>query len=129
MLPEVAGRRVAEGAAYLVKPSNDTWLDDQMYSNLQFDIVATRAIEQRRYLVRASTSGPSAIVDPWGRVQARTEPLTRRPRRDRAAGHRALAVRAARRSVRDGLHGGGGERARGAEEGTLSAVAQPVQSR
>ena len=31
-----------------------------------------RAVEQRRYLVRASTSGPSAVVDPWGRVQART---------------------------------------------------------
>jgi apolipoprotein N-acyltransferase len=76
MLPEVASQRVAEGAAYLVNPSNDTWLDDQMYSNLQFDIVATRAIEQRRYLVRASTSGPSAIVDPWGRVEARTAPLT-----------------------------------------------------
>jgi apolipoprotein N-acyltransferase len=76
MLPEIAGRRVAEGAAYLVNPSNDSWLDDRTYSSLQFDIVAMRAIEQRRYLVRASTSGPSAIVDPWGRVQAHTEPLT-----------------------------------------------------
>jgi apolipoprotein N-acyltransferase len=76
MLPEIVGRRVAEGAAYLVNPSNDSWLDDRTYSSLQFDIVAMRAVEQRRYLVRASTSGPSAIVDPWGRVQARTEPLT-----------------------------------------------------
>jgi apolipoprotein N-acyltransferase len=76
MLPELVSKRVAAGAAYLVNPSNDTWLDDQTYSNLQFDIVATRAIEQRRHLVRASTSGPSAIVDPWGRVEARTEPLT-----------------------------------------------------
>jgi len=39
--------------------------------------VGLRAIEQRRYLVRASTSGPSAIVDPWGRVVVRTTARTR----------------------------------------------------
>ena len=77
MLPEVIGARIAEGAAYLVNPSNDSWLNDRTYSALQFDIVAMRAIEQRRFLVRASTSGPSAIVDPWGRVQVRSEALTR----------------------------------------------------
>ncbi len=76
MLPEIVARRVVEGATYLVNPSNDSWLDDRTYSNLQFDIVTLRAIEQRRYLVRASTSGPSAIVDPWGRVRTHTEPLT-----------------------------------------------------
>ena len=36
-----------------------------------------RAVEQRRYLVRASTSGPSGIVDPLGRVTAVTRPDTR----------------------------------------------------
>ena len=75
MLPEVAGARVAAGAAYLVNPSNDSWLADAQYSAQQLDIVAMRAVEQRRYLVRASTSGPSAIVDPWGRVQAATPAL------------------------------------------------------
>ena len=61
----------------------------------QFDIARMRAIEQRRYLVRASTAGPSAVIDPWGRVQVATEPLTRasvlgeiRPRTDRSVyGH------------------------------------------
>ncbi len=76
MLPEVVARRVADGATYLLNPSNDSWLDDRTYSDLQFDIVTLRAVEQQRYLVRASTSGPSAIVDPWGRVRAHTEPLT-----------------------------------------------------
>jgi apolipoprotein N-acyltransferase len=90
MLPEVVSRRVDEGAAYLVNPSNDTWVGDRGFSEMQFDVVLVRAIEQRRYLVRVSTSGPSAIVDPWGRVQARTEPLSRdmllgaiRPREER----------------------------------------------
>jgi len=91
MLPEVVSRRVDEGAAYLVNPSNDTWVGDRGFSEMQFDVVLVRAIEQRRYLVRVSTSGPSAIVDPWGRVQVRTQPLSRdllagtvRPRRERS---------------------------------------------
>ena len=64
ILPEVVSRRVAQGAAYLVNPSNDTWIPDSKFTAQQFDIVSLRAVEQRRYLVRASTSGPSAIVDP-----------------------------------------------------------------
>jgi apolipoprotein N-acyltransferase len=74
MLPEVAGQRVAEGASYLINPSNDTWLGEPKFVEQQFDIASLRAVEQRRYLVRASTSGPSAIVDPWGRVVVATEP-------------------------------------------------------
>jgi len=95
MLPEVVSQRVTAGAAYLVNPSNDSWLADAQYSEMQFDVVSVRAIEQRRYLVRASTSGPSAVIDPWGRVQVRSEPLTRsvltgevRPRTDRTLYHR-----------------------------------------
>jgi apolipoprotein N-acyltransferase len=77
MLPEVVGRRVAAGGTFLVNPSNDTWTSDAAYSAMQFDIVSMRAVEQRRYLVRASTAGPSAIVDPWGRVRVQSAPLTR----------------------------------------------------
>ena len=76
LFPEIAGQRVREGAQYLINLSNDTWLNDRTYSEITFDMVAFRAIEQRRYLVRASSSGPSAIVDPSGRVLARSEPLT-----------------------------------------------------
>jgi apolipoprotein N-acyltransferase len=77
MFPEIVGRRVAEGAAYLVNPANDSWVPDLQFAMHQFHIASARAVEQRRYLVRASTSGPSAIVDPWGRVQVRTEPFER----------------------------------------------------
>lgn len=77
MLPELASARTAEGAALLVVPSNDTWIPSRRFAEPLFDIVRLRAVEQRRWLVRASTSGPSAIVDPWGRVQARSEPFTR----------------------------------------------------
>lgn len=77
MLPEVASARTADGAAVLLVPSNDTWIPSRSFAEPLFDIVRMRAVEQRRWLVRASTSGPSAIVDPWGRVQVRSEPFTR----------------------------------------------------
>jgi apolipoprotein N-acyltransferase len=90
MLPELVRQRVHDGAQILVSPSNDTWITERNWARLVFQMALVRAIEQRRYLVRASTSGPSAIVDPWGRIQIQTEPVSRaliagsiRPRSDR----------------------------------------------
>jgi apolipoprotein N-acyltransferase len=77
MQSELAAERVHAGARLLVNPSNDTWVPQRVFADHLFDLVALRAVEQRRFLVRASTSGPSAIVDPWGRVQARSEPFAR----------------------------------------------------
>ena len=77
MLPEVASARVAEGAEYLVSPSNDSWLVGEGFAEHMLQVVSLRAIEQRRYLVRASTSGPSAVVDPWGRINVRSAPFER----------------------------------------------------
>jgi len=77
LLPHVAARRMAEGAAYLVNPSNDSWVSDAGFAWQQFDIVALRAIEQRTYVVRVSDSGPSGVIDPLGRVVVRTDPLAR----------------------------------------------------
>jgi len=72
MLPEVAGTRVRAGAEILISPSNDSWIAGEAFAEHMLAVVGLRAIEQRRYLVRASTSGPSAVVDPWGRVRVRT---------------------------------------------------------
>jgi apolipoprotein N-acyltransferase len=72
MLPEVVARRVASGARYLLNPSNDSWIPDRGYTEQQLSIARMRAVEQGRDLVRVSTGGPSAIVDPRGRVVAQT---------------------------------------------------------
>jgi apolipoprotein N-acyltransferase len=92
MMPELARRRVRDGAVFLVSPSNDTWVPERRFADHLFDIVRLRAVEQRRWLVRASTSGPSAIVDPWGRVQARSTPFVRAVIHGRIAPERRLTI-------------------------------------
>jgi apolipoprotein N-acyltransferase len=60
-----------------VNPANDSWVPNAGFAWQQFDIVSLRAVEERRYLIRVSDSGPSGVVDPFGRVVAHTEALTR----------------------------------------------------
>lgn len=73
MFPDVAARRVRAGAELLVNLANDSWISDAQYAELALDMSVFRAVEQRRYVIRSSTSGPSAIIDPQGRIRARTE--------------------------------------------------------
>ncbi len=77
LLPHVAARRVADGAEYLVNPSNDSWVPNAGFGRQQLDIVALRAVEQRTFVLRVSDSGPSAVIDPSGRMVAETAPLSR----------------------------------------------------
>jgi apolipoprotein N-acyltransferase len=77
MFPRIVARRVAAGAEVLVNLSNDSWLGDRQFSRQALDMARLRAIEQRRDVIRASTSGPSAIIDANGVVVAATEPFTR----------------------------------------------------
>ncbi len=77
MYPQYARDRVLAGAQLLANLTNDTWIDDAGYSRMAFDMAALRAVETGRYLIRASTAGPSAIVDPRGRVSGRTPLFTR----------------------------------------------------
>jgi apolipoprotein N-acyltransferase len=72
MLPDVVARRVRAGGEFILNPSNDAWSPERAFAEQMLDMSIVRAVEQRRWLVRASTTGPSALVDPWGRVLART---------------------------------------------------------
>jgi apolipoprotein N-acyltransferase len=77
LFPDIATERVRDGAEFLVNLSNDSWVGDHQFATMAAEMASLRAVEQRRYLVRASTSGPSAIVDPRGRRRAGTTPATR----------------------------------------------------
>jgi apolipoprotein N-acyltransferase len=73
LFSDPAAARVAAGADLLLALTNDSWVGDQKYAEQAFEKSVVRAVEQRRWLVRASTSGPSAIVDDRGRIVARTK--------------------------------------------------------
>ncbi len=61
---------VLDGAELLVTLSHDEWFDGTDVPDRQLAHARLRALESRRWLVRASTSGPSVIIDPSGAVRA-----------------------------------------------------------
>jgi len=73
MLGAEAVDRVRRGAEWLVTLTNDSWVGRRHYAEIAYAMVRLRAVEVRRWLVRASTSGPSAIVDPAGRAVERLD--------------------------------------------------------
>lgn len=69
----LARRRVAQGARILANPSNDFWMGADSAMQQQLAISSLRAVESRRYLARATTTGYSAVIDPTGEVIARSD--------------------------------------------------------
>jgi len=65
--PHLARQLVRDGAQFLVNISNDTWLATDAAVAQHFSMAVFRAVENRRYLVRATTAGISGFVDPLGR--------------------------------------------------------------
>ena len=57
----------------LVNLTNDAWFGDSFGALLHFRMAQFRAIEHRRYLVRATNTGVSGVVDPVGRALIETE--------------------------------------------------------
>jgi apolipoprotein N-acyltransferase len=92
LFPEIVGARVNTGAEVLVNLSNDSWLLDPQFAAQALDATRLRAVEQRRWIVRASTSGPSALIDPHGRVRGATEPFSRATVAGTIAARRSLSV-------------------------------------
>jgi apolipoprotein N-acyltransferase len=70
LFPDLMAREVYAGAQLLVNVSNDGWLDAGrgIASRQHFVMAVFRAVENRRFLIRAATTGVSGIVDPYGRV-------------------------------------------------------------
>lgn len=71
IFPEIV-RPLAGGSDYLVNITNDAWFGSSSAPEQHLAMAAVRAIETRRYLLRAANTGISAIVDPYGRIVART---------------------------------------------------------
>ena len=68
IFPELAQRRVDEGANVLVNISNDAWFGRTSAPWQHLALASLRAVEQNRWLVRSTNTGISAFIDPRGRV-------------------------------------------------------------
>ncbi len=70
-----ARKATRQGAELLVNLSSDVWFGRSLAPQQHHLIAAFRAIENRRFLIRSTTTGYSAIVDPLGRTIARIPPF------------------------------------------------------
>jgi apolipoprotein N-acyltransferase len=82
IFPELSRKEVTGGANFLVVLSNDAWFGVTSAPYQLMTMSAFRAVENRRPLIRATNTGFSGFVDPWGRIAYEgglftTEVLTR----------------------------------------------------
>ena len=70
--PALVRRFVAGGSELLTTITNDAWFGRTSAPYQHFAQASMRAIENGRYLVRSANTGISGVVDPYGRVVARS---------------------------------------------------------
>jgi apolipoprotein N-acyltransferase len=58
------------GGEVLVNQTNDAWFGDTVAASQHHMIATFRAIENRRFLLRSTNTGLTAVVDPVGRTLA-----------------------------------------------------------
>ncbi|MDX1582667.1 MAG: apolipoprotein N-acyltransferase [Thermoanaerobaculia bacterium] len=68
VFPQIVSEQVRNGADLLVTITNDSWFGESSAQRQHLDGARLGAIETRRWMVRAATTGISAIVDPAGRI-------------------------------------------------------------
>ncbi len=76
IFPDLVRNFTKKGADFLVTITNDGWYGKSSAPYQHFAIAAVRAVENRRYLLRAATTGVSGIIDPYGRIISRSEMMT-----------------------------------------------------
>jgi len=72
IFPSLVRKLVRRGATFLATITNDGWYGPTSAPHQHFNIALFRAVENRRYLLRAATTGVSGLVDPYGRVITKT---------------------------------------------------------
>jgi apolipoprotein N-acyltransferase len=76
--PAFVRRMMLEARPHLIVTlANDAWFGDSQEPWLHLAMARFRAVEHRRYVVRATNSGVSAVIDPAGREIAGTGLLAR----------------------------------------------------
>ncbi len=73
VFPQIPRAQVVHGATVLVTITNDAWYDGTSAPRQHLNQARLRAVETDRYLLRAGTTGISALVDPAGQIVQQLE--------------------------------------------------------
>jgi len=76
IFPGLVRSFVRKGAEFLVTITNDGWYGTSSAPYQHWAQAVLRAVENRRYLLRAATTGISGFIDPFGRVLSRSRIMT-----------------------------------------------------
>jgi len=68
IFPQLVRRLTPAGPGVLVTISDDSWYDDSPAAGQHLETARFRAIENRRYLLRATNDGITTVIDPYGRI-------------------------------------------------------------
>ncbi len=73
IFPGLVRTFVWDGAHFLVTITNDGWYGETSAPHQHWAQAVFRAVENRRFLLRAATTGISGIVDPYGRIRSHSD--------------------------------------------------------
>jgi apolipoprotein N-acyltransferase len=76
VIPDLARHATQMGAQLLVNQTNDAWFGNTVAPYQHHIIASFRAIENRRFLLRSTNTGLTAVVDPLGRTLASLLPFS-----------------------------------------------------
>jgi apolipoprotein N-acyltransferase len=68
IFPQLVRRLTPPGPGVLVNISDDAWYGDSSAAYQHLEIARFRAIENHRFLLRATNDGVTAVIDPYGRI-------------------------------------------------------------
>ncbi len=71
LFPEISRAFTRSGANVLANITNDMWFGDTAAPHQHLTLLTFRAVENRRWIVRAANTGISAFIDPAGRIVAK----------------------------------------------------------
>lgn len=77
IFPEIARQRVAQGATVLINISNDAWYNRTSAPTQHLQLSLLRAVEQGRWMARATNTGVTAFISPLGEITSSVgDPVT-----------------------------------------------------
>lgn len=75
IFPQFPREAVQNGADIIAVVTNDSWFNDSAGTYTHLRHSQLRAIENKRYILRAANTGVSAFIDERGRILTQTQPL------------------------------------------------------